>query len=151
MVPPSEESTRTHHGCAVTYVTVDGKVKWRAAGLRCGAMHWRSRVVPILLDPPQFERTGHNFKLRATVRAKDNLAFLNIVFLEVEAVLALGTQKFVPVRKSAGNPFHDYFSFPAGDTPTRVPCLRTHADPVQVVQILFYSSYLASGSPVLAI
>jgi|SRR5215471_9014101 len=98
------------------------------------------RVVPILLDPPQFERTGHNFKLRATIRAKDNLAFLDIVFLEIEAVLTFGTQKFVPVGKSAGSPSHDYFSFPAEGTQARVPCLRTHADPTQVVQLLYFTA-----------
>ena len=79
-------------------------------------MRWRPQLGSIILDPPKFKWMGHDFELRATVGTGDNFAFLDIIFLDIQTVLTFRTLKFVPVRKRAGNPSHDYFSIPAGAT-----------------------------------
>ena len=77
----------------------------------------------MILNSPQFERACQDFKLRAAITTGDNFAFLDIVFLKIQAVLAFGTQKFVPVTETVGSPSHDYFSFPAGGTPGKAEYL----------------------------
>jgi len=91
--------------------------KKASAALRRRPVRRRLLLGSIILDPPEFKGSGHHFELRATIRAGDNFAFLDIVFLKIQAILTFGTQNFVPVGKSAGGPSHDYFSIPAGGTP----------------------------------
>ena len=74
----------------------------------------RSRSV--VLNSSELEGPSHYFELRTTVGAGNDLAFLDVVFLEIKVAFTFGTNKLVPVRESAGNPScHDYFS---GGVPT---------------------------------
>jgi len=69
----------------------------------------RSRSV--VLNSSELEGPSHYFELRTTVGAGNDLAFLDVVFLKIKVAFTFGTNKLVPVRKSAGNPScHDYFS-----------------------------------------
>ena len=86
-------------------------------------MHRRALLWSIVLHPSQLKWACEDFKLRAAITTGDNFAFLDIVFLKIQAVLAFGTQKFVPVTEAAGSPSHDYFSFPAGGTPGKAEYL----------------------------
>lgn len=93
------------------------------AALRCWPVGRRALLWSMILNSPQFERACQDFKLRAAITTGDNFAFLDIVFLKIQAVLAFGTQKFIPVTETVGSPSHDYFSFPAGGTPGKAEYL----------------------------
>lgn len=110
--------------------------------LRCRPVHRRALLWSTILNPPQLKWVCEDFKLRAAIIAGDDFAFLDIVCLKIQTVLAFGTQKFVPVAKIIGSPSHDYFSFPAGGTLGKAEYLvygRT-LDVLRLSTILFYSN-----------
>jgi hypothetical protein len=67
-----------------------------------GAVNTRRRVK--ILRPPELEGACHHLELRTAVAAADDFSFIHIILLQVEIILALGTDKLVPLRDTTRIP-----------------------------------------------
>jgi len=70
---------------------------FRIAILSCRPVHNGARARPLVFNAPEIEGPGHNFELRTAVCARNNLAILDVVLLDIEFTLTFRAGELVPM------------------------------------------------------